>query len=126
LNLLKPVEENALFVFLIYRSLPNSNTINDIFRRINSILIKTGLRRIVFYVYSNDGNPYYLSILRDILQNNILYSIVTRYYELSLDEIIKTVDKAYSSGSKIIVFIDKNLNNIVDQLIEKELNIVLI
>jgi len=124
--LLKPVEENALFVFLIYRSLPNSNTINDIFRRINSILIKTGLRRIVFYVYSNDGNPYYLSILRDILQNNILYSIVTRYYELSLDEIIKTVDKAYSSGSKIIVFIDKNLNNIVDQLIEKELNIVLI
>ncbi|MEM0380742.1 MAG: hypothetical protein QXP71_05380 [Desulfurococcaceae archaeon] len=126
MNLLKPVEENALFVFLIYRSLPNSNTINDIFRRINSILIKTGLRRIVFYVYSNDGNPYYLSILRDILQNNILYSIVTRYYELSLDEIIKTVDKAYSSGSKIIVFIDKNLNNIVDQLIEKELNIVLI
>ncbi|MEM1676021.1 MAG: hypothetical protein QXX35_00760 [Desulfurococcaceae archaeon] len=126
MNLLKPVEENALFVFLIYRSLPNSNTINDIFRRINSILIKTGLRRIVFYVYSNDGNPYYLSILRDILQNNILYSIVTRYYELSLDEIIKTVDKAYSSGGKIIVFIDKNLNNIVDQLIEKELNIVLI
>lgn len=126
MNLLKPVEENALFVFLIYRSLPNSNTINDIFRRINSILIKTGLRRIVFYVYSNDGNPYYLSILRDILQNNILYSIVTRYYELSLDEIIKTVDKAYSSDSKIIVFIDKNLNNIVDQLIEKELNIVLI
>lgn len=117
--LIKPVEENALNIVLIYRDKLSRDVINNIFKYVSEKLFSYSNKRIVFHVFTNRSNPHYLEDFREIIQNNVLYTIVTRHYGLTISEIDRVLSELVENGFSVEVFIDKNLGDIVDFLIKR-------
>ncbi len=108
-SLLKVLEEDVIDIIVVYRGELNEDFIKELLSFINEQAIVSRKRRFVFHVFNDREPPQYLEDLRPILQNNVLYTITTRYHRLRLDDLRELLKQLEEGGHKAFFFIQNKL-----------------
>ena len=72
------IENDAFHMVLIY-GVDGEKIISKAFAKMHSNELH-GVKKFVIHVVSPVGNVYYLEYLRDLIRNNIAYTIIIRYH----------------------------------------------
>ncbi len=91
-------EENIHIIVGVGLGEVNSSKMYLVLSRLNR---RYRRRRFTIHVVSSKPRPLYLEELRDVILNNITYTLVLRYYGYNLDRIKEIVDQAQKSGSPV-------------------------
>ena len=87
------IEDNAFHIVLIY-GIDGEKVISEAFAKMYSNELH-GAKKYVIHVVSPIGNIFYLESLRDLIRNNISYTIIIRYHGDSpqdLEKLVKELD----------------------------------
>ena len=87
------IEDNAFHIVLIY-GIDGEKVVSEASAKMYSNELH-GVKKYVIHVVSPIGNIHYLASLRDLIRNNISYTIIIRYHGDSpqdLEKLVKELD----------------------------------
>ena len=85
------IEDNAFHIVLIY-GIDGEKVVSEASAKMYSNELH-GVKKYVIHVISPIGNIYYLASLRDLIRNNISYTIIIRYHGDSPQDLEKLVNE---------------------------------
>ncbi|MCD6301380.1 MAG: hypothetical protein J7L82_04840 [Staphylothermus sp.] len=115
---LKILEEENVDIIV---GLPNTEQVREsfaiqLFQFINNLAIKTGRKRFTLHIVSIKPRPMYIEDLRFLLQHNIAYTLVLRYYRHDLEKINELVKALKRESSYVYGFVFHDFKELSDLL----------
>jgi len=118
---LKVLEEENVDIIV---GLPDTEQVYEsfsihLFYYVNNIARSTGKRRFTLHIVSIKPKPLYIEELRQFIQNNIVYTVVIRYYGCDLEKIKEYVEELKKNNPHIYGFVYhdfKELSNLLRSL----------
>jgi len=98
------IEENVFPIVLVY-GVNGERVASEALAKMYSNELR-GIRKFVIHVVSPIGNIYYLEPLRDLIRNNVSYTIIVRYHGDLPQDLEKLVNEL---GNNALYIIDQDM-----------------
>jgi len=101
MKMLKTLENNAFHLVLILNEgkVPSAKVIGEIQRKLTS----QQLWNATIYIISNVSTPFYFESVRDLILNNVRYSLVFRYAGKSQEDLVKLLNQLKDKPFEVIL-----------------------
>ncbi|WFO75098.1 hypothetical protein J4526_08500 [Desulfurococcaceae archaeon MEX13E-LK6-19] len=94
-------EENAFHVILVYNN-GSDSVATTALAKLYEIAVK-GYRRFIIHVISPMGKPYYVEKLRDLISNNIAYTLIIKYRGPNVEDLASLAHEVKDKPHLVLV-----------------------
>jgi hypothetical protein len=120
MSYLKVLEEDNIHIIVGLSDEEKTSNIGVTLYTIMSRLAQRyGRRRFTIHVFTTKPRPIYIEDLREMLLNNIAYTIVLRYHDYNLEEAGKLVEKLVSDKKIVYGVVEGDQAELVSLLKNK-------
>lgn len=118
---LKVLEEENIHVIIGLGGDTDKGKIISAYAVLNRLGMERRRRRFTLHVVSPKPRPLYFEELRDLVLNNITYTLVIRYNDLGYGELGKLVDEIKSMGGEVYGIVIGDLGELARLFEEKNI-----